>query len=371
MHIMHVIDGLPLGGAERMLVDIANAIVMSGDRVSACITRTCIDLAGSLDPRVRLHVLGRTRRFDFTALRQFGRLVRNEKVDLLQAHSRSTFSMLALARLLRWLEAPVILHDHYGSIEINASVPVWFRFAGRFFLDRYVGVYTRLGHWAEQAGVPRQRIDVIGNALDLSRLQNGKVLELHREFGLSADDRVGIVVAGIRAEKGIDLLLQALALRPLPPATTFLIVGGDSDADYALHCRQLTAQLKLDGRVRFVGPRRDVPAIIGGADFALMPSRSESGPLVLIEYMAAGLPFVSTRAGDIAQKAFEAGLPGFVSAEDTGALRAALDVLLDLPPAEWRARGEMGQRLAFDIFDIRKVMPVWREVYRQTLNRKQ
>lgn len=367
MHIMHVIDGLPLGGAERMLVDIANATVARGDRVSACVTRTCIDLASSLDPRIRLHVLGRTRRFDFKALRRLPRLVHEEKVDVLHAHSRSTFSLLSATKMFAWLKTPIILHDHY-SIEMNACIPVWFRFAVRFCLHRYVGVYARLAEWAERAGVPRQRIEVIGNALDLSRLQNGEALDLHREFGFSKGDRVGVVVAGIRAEKGIDLLLQALALAPLAPGVKLLLIGSDADPNYAQRCRQLATQLKLDACVQFTGKRHDVPSIIKGADFALMTSRSESGPLVLIEYMAAGLPLVSTQVGDIAQRAAKAGLPGFVPPDNAPAFRDAFNELLTLPPSGWQARAAMGRRLAGEHFDIRQVMPRWHAVYRQAVN---
>jgi len=368
MHVMHVVDGLPLGGAERMLVDIANATVAGGDRVSACVTRTCTDLAGSLDSRIRLHVLGRKRRFDFKALRRFARLAHDEKVDVLHAHSRSTFSFLALLKLLRRIHVPVLFHDHYGSIEQDESVPLWFRFAGRFLLDSYVGVYGKLGHWAKSAGVPSERIAVIGNALDLSRVQNVLALDLHREFGFSTGDRVGVVVAGIRQDKGIDLLLQVLAFSPLPPAIKLLIVGGDADPAYAQQCRRLATQLKLDDFVRFTGRREDVPAIVKGADFALMPSRSESGPLVLIEYMAAGLPFVSTRVGDIALRSEQAGLPGFVPPDNAPAFRDAFDGLLALPPTEWQARVAMGRRLAGEHFDILRVMPRWYGIYREAVN---
>lgn len=370
MHIMHVIDGLPLGGAERMLVDIANATVAGGDQVSACVTRSCIDLAGGLDSRVHLHVLGRTRRFDFKALRRFARLVPDEKANLLHAHSRSTFSFLALLKALRWIRVPILFQDHYGSIEQDESVPFWFRWGGRFLLDQYVGVYDKLGQWAKTAGVPNGRIEVIGNALDLSRLQSSPALDLDREFGFAKGDRIGVVVAGIRPDKGIDLLLQALALSPMPPAIKLLIVGGDSDPVYAEHCRKMAIQLKLGGCLRFTGKRHDVPSIVRGADFALMPSRSESGPLVLIEYMMAGLPFVSTRVGDIARLAQSEGLREFVVADDPAAFRDALDRLLKLSPGEWRARVEAGRRVAAERFDILKVMPRWQELYRDVLARK-
>jgi glycosyltransferase involved in cell wall biosynthesis len=363
MHIMHVIDGLALGGAERMLVDISSATAASGHRVSACVTRTCTDLAGSLDPRVQLYVLGRTRRFDIKALRRFARLVVKDQVSILQAHSRSTLAFLTVLKALGWLRAPVILQDHYGGIEVDAHIPLWFRTAGRFTLTRYVGVYQRLADWAIRAGVPTHRVSVLGNAIDLRRLEKAVAVNLREEFNLGAHCRVGVVVAGIRAEKGIDLLLHSLAIRPIPTGIQILIVGNDADPNYGRKCRELASQLRLQDTVQFVGRREDVPGLIKGADFALVPSRSESGPLVLIEYMAVGLPLVSTRVGDIAERAFHAGVPGIIAPGSVVEFRTALDDLLNLPSDRWLLRGDTGRKIAYEVFNISRVMPEWYKLY--------
>src|SRR5262245_34387667 len=118
MHVMHVIDSLCLGGAERMLVDIANATAADGHRVSACITRDGRDLANELRPDVPLWVLARQKRFDWTALKQFASIIQEQKVDLLHAHGRSTFSFAATVRTFGLIRTPILLHDHYGQIEI-------------------------------------------------------------------------------------------------------------------------------------------------------------------------------------------------------------------------------------------------------------
>jgi glycosyltransferase involved in cell wall biosynthesis len=324
-------------------------------------------LATGLAPGVRLHTLGRHRRFELTPLRRFSRMVREERADLVQAHSRSTFSLLALLKALGWLRVPIVLHDHYGSIELDASVPLWFRFAGRFLLDHYVGVYDKLGTWAQTAGIPRDRIDVIGNALDLSRVERADKLDLHQAFGLQPGPLLGVVVAGIRPDKGIDVLLNALALGKLPRPLRILVIGGASDGAYVESCRALAKTSGLDDTVLFVGKRTDVPAIIKGADFALMPSRSESGPLVLIEYMMAGLPFVSTLVGDIARLAEREGLREFVAPDNPVAFREAMDGLLMLPPADWQQRAQAGRSVALERFNISKVMPKWFKVYDKVL----
>jgi glycosyltransferase involved in cell wall biosynthesis len=242
--------------------------------------------------------------------------------------------------------------------------------AGRFLLDQYVGVYDKLALWAKKAGVPSGRIEVIGNALDLSRLDQAEKLDLCKLFDLGAGERVGVVVAGLRVDKGIDVLLNALALRPFSRPIKILVIGGASDPDYAGRCRQLCLSLGLEKTVLFAGRRSDVPALIKGADFALMPSRSESGPLVLIEYMMAGLPFVSTLVGDIARLAQREGLLEFVAPDDPVAFREAMDRLLVLPAENWRTRAESGRCLAVKQFDIKRVMPRWEKLYASVLARQ-
>lgn len=369
MHIMHVIDGLPLGGAERMLVDISNATLRAGHQVSACVTRSCVDLAGQLDARIRLHVLGRTQRFELRPLLWFAGMVRREGVDLVQAHSRSTFSLLALLKGMGVLRVPVVLQDHFGSIETNTQVPTWFRIAGKLCLAHYVGVSDKLGVWARSAGIAADRIQVLGNALDLSRLTPAAAVDPRQVFGLPATARVGVVVAGIRPDKGIHVLLEALAARALPADVRFVIIGHAADPAYARRCEQRSQELGLGSVVTFVGPRMDVPALIAGAQFAVLPSVTESGPLVLIEYLMAGLPFVASRVGDIGQRVAQSGLAEFVGPGDAPAMRGALDRLWALSPAAMKERGQAGIGVAQREFDIQSVLPRWLEIYRRVLGK--
>ena len=367
LHVLHVIDSLCVGGAERMLVDIANATAGEGRRASACITRDGRDLANDLRPEVPLWVLGREKRFDWAAMKQFASIVKEQRVDLLHAHGRSTFSFVALIKTLGLIRTPILLHDHYGQIEIDSSVPLWFRLWGRHHVAQYAGVYAKLGDWAAAAGVPRARIGVVGNALDLVRVQNASPTHLRKEFGVADHERVGIVAAGIRPEKGIAVLLAALASLAGRHALKVIIAGGDRDAAYARACRAQCVSLGLERTAIFAGERADVPGLIKGADFALIPSLSESGPLVLIEYMAGGLPFVATRVGDIAHRVEELGGSEFVPPNDAAAFAAALDRLLSLSASDWQKRSEAGRKTALDHFEIRQVMPHWDRMYRAAL----
>lgn len=365
---MHVIDALRFGGAERMLVDIANATAADGHTVSVSLTRDGRDLANGLRPDVRLSVLARKKRLDWAALKQFASIVREERVDILHVHGRTTFAFVALVKALGWVSTPILLHDHHGLIEIDSSVPLWFRLWGRHYVERYVGVYSRLAEWAVTAGVPQARTCAIGNAIDLDRLQNALPVNLRVEFGIAEHERIGIVVCGIRREKGILQLLEALPRLCQRHALQVLLVGGEREAGHVAVCKSKACSLGLGQSVIFAGERSDVARLMKGADFGVIPSLSESGPLVLIEMMAAGLPFVATLVGDIAHRVKKLGGTQFIPPGDPAAMAEALDRLLALPPDTWKARVESGRRLAREQFDVRHAMPHWYRMYRECLN---
>lgn len=368
LHVLHVIDSLAPGGAERMLVDLANATVARDLRVSVCVTRDRTDLACELRPEIALTVLGRRRRFQLRPLRRLAELVERSGVGLIHAHGRSTASLAVALRLLGGLERPIVLHDHYG-VELDPRIPLWLRWLGSRRIAHYVGVYPRHAEWARATGVPEERISVIENALDLDRLGRAEPVDLRSIFPISARRRIGLVVGGLREEKGIDVLIEAFAGAEQRGRAALLVAGGPRQAGYEAKCRQLVAKLGLGREVLFLGERDDVPSLIRSADFAVVPSRSESGPLVLIEYLAAGLPFVATRVGAVAQRAASLGEGLLVPAGDAGALRAALDELLALSREQLRERGLRGRELARAHFDVRASAPRWRKLYHRVAER--
>lgn len=362
--IMHVIDSLARGGAERMLVDLANLSYEDGWSVSVCATRSGGELVKDLAPGIEVFQLGRRKRLDWGAMKRLAGLAREHQIEVLHAHGRSSFSLVAFMKGCGLLSQPVLLHDHF-SVEMEPSVPWWFRFAANRFLGSYVGVYDSLRVWARSAGIAPHRIHVISNALNLERLTSGTCNGFVPHPSGSKCGPVGICVGGIRAEKGTDVLLQAVALLRRELNFTLLVVGGMADVGYSKQCQRLCSALGLQDRVLFVGEQSDIPSFLRTADFAVMASRSESGPLVLIEYVAFGLPFVATRVGDVSSRAEALGMTEFVPPNNAGALASAMGRLLRLSQPERRRRGEAGREL-LGHFDLRTRMPEWYQVYHAT-----
>jgi len=357
IHVLHVVDGLSLGGAERMLVEIANQTVSDGHRASVCVTRNAVDLASSLDSEIDLLVLGRRRRLEIRPLLRLAKWIRAQEIDVIHCHGRSSFSLLAALVASHQVRPPIVLHDHLG-VQAHPRVPAWFRIAKRF-LAAYVAVDDDQLAWARSAGIPVERMRVITNALDLKALERQLITGSPLEQ--TSDVASLVCIGGLRHEKAIDVLIAAIAM--LNSKVMLHVIGGDADAAYAAHCRALVRQAGLGDRIRFEGPRRDPLALARTAALAVHGARSESGPLVLAEYAGLGIPFVSTRVGGIANSLAAAGVGRFVASESPRALANAIEEFLALPASERRKLGQMAIAPAYRMFNLSSVIGRWYQLY--------
>jgi glycosyltransferase involved in cell wall biosynthesis len=143
----------------------------------------------------------------------------------------------------------------------------------------------------------------------------------------NSDSDVELVcVARLDHQKGIDVLLQALALMNDPKPRLDVVGTGLQEGE--LRC--MVDRLGLESRVRFRGyqARSVVGAILADAAALVLPSRSESFGLVLLEAMLADLPIVATRVGGIPEVVRDESEALLVPPENPAALAAALTRIL-------------------------------------------
>ncbi len=364
INVMHVIDTLAVGGAERMLVDIANALDPQKYSVSVCMTRTCSALASQLRPGIPFYKLNRKWSFDPRGFARLKQYADSEKVDLFHAHGRSTFSFLSFASMLGVIKQPIILHDHYG-IDIDESIPFWFNWFQKRFLDHYIGVCSALGSWAAKAGVLESKITVIENAMDFNRFDMESSEDIRARFGINPDRLICLMVGNLRPAKGLDLLIRSCSGIPEKLLPAFVIVGKDADPQYTRMCHEMIRTAKLEAHFFFAGLQENSIPWMKGADLAVIPSRSESGPLVLIEYLACGLPFIAFNVGGISSRVFQELPELFAPAEDVGVFSAKLVDLLTTLKEKRENRADQFVSIARQLFEIHTRMPVLEDIYRK------
>jgi glycosyltransferase involved in cell wall biosynthesis len=176
------------------------------------------------------------------------------------------------------------------------------------------------------------RVFVLPNAVDLAAFAG-----THGE----AEDRASLTAAfvgRIVASKRLDVFLRSLAVARGGGAGIRGVVIGTGPA--LPPAQALAASLGLGAEaVTFLGERPDVPALLAAADMLVLTSDDEGLPNVLLEAMAAGLPVVSTPAGDAA-RIVETGVNGvLVPFGDVAACAGTMVELADSPALRRRLGG--------------------------------
>jgi glycosyltransferase involved in cell wall biosynthesis len=129
------------------------------------------------------------------------------------------------------------------------------------------------------------------------------------------------------------------------------------DGPQAADLRHAVAELALDGSVRWLGSRDDVPRILACVDALALSShpRVETFPLCVLEAMAARLPVVATRVGSLPELV-EDGLTGvLVPPGNPQAMAEALQRILS-GSATGRAMGERGRERVQARFTRRRMV---------------
>ena len=134
-----------------------------------------------------------------------------------------------------------------------------------------------------------------------------------------------VFVGRLSQEKGLDVLLRALAL--LPGGLLFhLTVAGDGPLCHELG--ELASEVGLNGRVTWLGFCEQTADLLRGTDVCVVPSRTESFGLAVVEAMAAGVACVASRTGGI-KEMITNGIDGLlVAPDDPQALAKRLEALL-------------------------------------------
>lgn len=247
------------------------------------------------------------------------RVVGGSRPDVLHGHGAKggAYARIAGTRLRRDGLPVRAYTPHGGSLHYSRTSPAGILYlAMERFLTRRTDVFlfeSRFGELAfrKKIGDPPGVVRVVHNGL-----APGEFEPVVQDAG--ATDFV--FVGELRALKGIDVLLAALArLREAGLPATATIVGAGADAD---SLRRMAEGLQLSGQVRFPGPMPARAAFAMGRCI-VVPSRAESLPYIVLEAAAARMPIVATTVGGIPE-IFGEQAGRLVPPDDADALAAAM-----------------------------------------------
>lgn len=268
---------------------------------------TFLEAASGLGAPVYPFAIGRG--LDLGAIVRLVKLIRSERIDVLQTHDAQTRRLGVIAAALTGIR-------HISSVHgwiFNDRKELIARWIDRHLLrmaDAVIVVSDRLRQELVAAGVPATHITLIRNAImlqDYATTPEGAALRA--KLDIPADAPVVSIVGRLSAEKGhMDFLSAARTVLDVLPDTRFLIIG-DGPLRGAIEAR--IAELGLSHRVILTGHQSQLGPYYAVTSVLAISSYTEGIPNVMLEAFAYGKPAVATAVGGVPE-VLEEGRTGFL-----------------------------------------------------------
>lgn len=352
----------------HFLLPLMRAMAAAGHEVTGvCSGGPLLERARAEGIRVRaINVVRGYNPLDHLAtFRELLRFFREERFDIVHVHTPVAALIGRLAA--RCAGVPMIVYTAHGFY-FHDRMPAWQR---RLFVAlEYLGgrltdiLFTQSAEDAEAArrhalcrgGV----IEAIGNGSDPSRFfpagpDDAARAALRRE--LDADDATPVIamIGRLVAEKGYPELFEAMR----DVDARLWVIGERLKSDHAqpidAHIEAAQRDPVLSRRIRFLGYRDDVPALLRAADIFTLPSHREGMPRSIVEAMLSGLPVVATDIRGSREEVVDGETGYLVPLGDVQALSQALRRLA-VDPLLRRRLGAAGRARAVALYDEKKII---------------
>ncbi|NBO92331.1 MAG: glycosyltransferase [Planctomycetia bacterium] len=346
INVVHVTQGLDVGGQEKLLVEFAR----HADR--SLFTLHFVSLSTHGPMAAELEATG----WPVTAL-QSGQGIRPELVlrlarlfVQLRTHVVHTHDERPniYAGPAAWLAGAKSIHTRHSQASKLTRRQRWIVRVAAEFNDVFACISADSAMVARRHGISRRRLRVVPNGIDLSR------------FSFCGPNPRGpaVLVARLAPEKDVGTLLDAVALLGSRCPDFQLVIAGDGPCRAALEARAAT----LGQRVRFLGVVHEVPSLLSQARLFVLSSITEGLSLTLLEAMATGLPVVATNVG---------GNPEVISDGKTGILVPPRNSALLADALAWcwtrpetcARMGREARRRVEEQFDIRHMIAAYEHLY--------
>jgi len=270
-----LLKGLEARGCENLLLCAEESAV--GLTVQGRRRVVAPRLAGDLDPRLALHLIGAVRSF---------------QPHLIHTHSRRG------ADYWGGIVAAITGTPAVVSRRVDNPEPVLLARAKYRCYERVISISQRVREVLLAAGVPADKVVCVPSGIDTERY--GRPCDRQwflREFALEESHRVLAAIAQLIPRKGHRVLLEALpeVIGEFPDLRVLLFGRGRLEGELKELCRRY----RLLSHVRFAGFRTDLERVLPCLELVVHPAILEGLGLSLLEAAAAGIPIIAARAGGV------------------------------------------------------------------------
>ncbi len=363
MKVLHVIETLDFGGAEKVVVDLVRATTGRCEPAICCVKHSGA-LAQRLGTNVRVFTLDTPEGNDFSVPWKLKRLVREHGFELMHSHLWGVFLESALAAKLAGVPLVHTVHGNYAAYGEGWQART--KLALRHGLERTVaGWHQRIvtvshsirDYVVGTIGISAKHVETVHNGVEARAPAAVATATLRH-------GNTFITVGRLAAVKNQAMMLRAFArVHAAWPAARLQLVGDGPDrADL----QTLASELGVSSQVEFLGFRDDIGELLAAADVFLMSSRYEGVSIAILEAMRAGLPTVGTRVGGIPETIEHEQSGLLVADDDEPAFAAAMLGLLQDAPRR-AALGLAAARRQQEAFSLEAAAERYLQIYSEAV----
>ena len=359
MRILHLIESLELGGAEKVVVALAN-YQAAAHEVTICCMKRIGALAAELDRRVAVLCLDKGEGNDYLLPLRLARILRRGSYDVLHTHNWGVFLEGGLAGILARTRALVhTVHGPYWTYPDHALGRA--KLALRHRLERLLA-----SHFRGIATVSDAIADYVANdiAIDpaLLRTVHNGIETVSPDAGeRPRREPVVFVTAGRLAEiKNHAMMIRALRRVVDAGVPARLVIAGEGPERSRIE--ESVREHALQDNVALLGFRADVAPILAEADVFVMTSRYEGISIAMLEAMRARLPVIATRVGGIPETVRD-GVTGLLVAPDDLAGLVQAMLRLARSPSLREEMGRHGRDFLAAEFSLSQMARRYLELY--------
>ena len=370
MRIVTVLTSLGVGGAEKQALGIAERMAKRGHDVAVVVLMPRLPAEWPTPLPVFSLNVGKNPVSVAAGLWRGRRILRGFRPDVVHSHS---FHANILARLLEIgsSRAAVIstVHNVYEGGRLRMAA---YRLTDGLSARTVAVSSAAAERFVRLKAIAKDKCLVRTNGIDIAEFSPDAARRAAVRDAMGAGAGFVWLSAGrITAAKDFPNLLGAFQLaRKEAPDAELWIAGAPMDAKLVVAADgssssffAMAGEKGLQQHVRWLGLRRDMPALLDAADGFVLGSAWEGMPLVVGEAMAMEKPVVATDVGGVRELAGETGV--LVPAKNPEALAGAMQAAMRKSTRERARMGCLARERIANEFSIDAAADWWERLYRQ------
>lgn len=353
MKILYVITGLGLGGAEKVVADLADQMHSLGHTVKIAYLTGEV-LVHPISDEIEIIALNLNSKNDLlSASVKYRKLLKRFRPGIVHAHMVHANIFARINRV--GTHIPKLICTAHNSNEGGKARMLAYRLT-----NRLSDINTNVSQEATESLISKgafnkTNVMTVYNGIDLSKFDKSSSSEFlgHNVINL-------ISVGRFNDQKDYPNLINAFSeLKKNVKTSVRLTIAGDGELRSEIEA--LIKQLDLDTDITLLGRRSDIPELLSQADIFVLASKHEGLPTVVIEAMACKCYVVATDCGGSAEILGDTGQ--LVPTQDSKALATALQDAINLSNDNRANNNKKARDRVEQLFSLETSVQKWLALY--------